>query len=117
MEASAGSAALAAVGQAMAGDLVTDDSASSISATLAGGSTLRGVIDRAALTLDATSSWTVTGTSRLTALADAAGFAGGAVGNIVGNGHTVTYDATLAGNADLAGATYTLAGGGQLLPE
>jgi hypothetical protein len=41
---------------------------------------------------------------------------GTSITNIVGNGHTVTYDATLAANSSLGGKTYSLANGGQLTP-
>ena len=115
--ANGGAATLTANDQALDGDLVTDDAVSSIAAVLENGSTLSGTIDQAALTLDASSQWTVTGTSRLTTLSDLPGLSGTAITNIKGNGHNVYYDATLDGNSYLAGATYTLSGGGQLLPQ
>jgi hypothetical protein len=110
-----GTATLAADGETLVGDLVTD-AISSIAATLANGTTLTGTIDTAALALDGTSTWTVTGSSHLTTLDDQAGIAGNTITNIVGNGNSVTYDATLAANGYLGGATYTLSGGGTLTP-
>lgn len=99
----------------LVGNLVTDD-ISSMNATLQNGSTLMGSIRSAALTLDGTSSWNVTGDSTLTSLSDPAGISGTSVTNIVGNGHTVTYDESLAANSALGGKSYTLAGGGTLVP-
>jgi hypothetical protein len=73
-----------------------------------------------ALTPDATSTWTVTADSTLTSLSGARisgpTSAGSTITNFVGNGHTVTYDATLAANGALGGGTYSLAGGGTLTP-
>lgn len=102
--------------ETLAGSLVTD-SISSIDATLKNGSSLTGAVNTAALTLDATSTWTVTANSALTSLSDNAGIAGSGITNIYGNGHTVTYDASLAANSPLGGKTFTLAGGGMLVPQ
>ena len=94
---------------------------SSVDLSLTNGSTLTGAInaDKAAksigLTLDGTSSWTVTANSHVTTLVGAV-VSGTSITNITGNGHTVTYDATASANAYLKGATYTLAGGGTLAP-
>ena len=115
-----GTAILTADGQALAGDLVAD-AISSITAMLKDGSTLTGSIDAAdtakaaSLTLDASSTWTVTADSHLAGLTGAV-ISGTAITNVVGNGHTVTYDATLAANSSLGGKTYSLANGGQLTP-
>lgn len=57
------------------------------------------------------------GDSSLTTLSDAAGISGSTITNIVGNGHTVTYQSSLSGNSSLGGKTYTLSGGGQLVPR
>ena len=59
----------------------------------------------------------MTADSTLTALTDTNGIAGSSVTNIIGNGHTVTYDASLAANSSLAGKTYSLANGGTLEPK
>ncbi len=114
-----GRAVLTAVGQTLIGDL-TADAISTITATLQNGSTLTGAIDAAGaaqevnLTLDASSTWTVTADSHLTCLSDPDGISGGAVTNIIGNGHTVTYDASACPALDAK--TYTLSGGGELKP-
>lgn len=113
--ANGGHAILEANGQVLAGDVLADR-ISSASVSLADGSSLTGSITNAALALDATSTWTVTADSVLTTLADADGLAGTTLTNIVGDGHTVTYDASLAENAWLAGGSYQLSGGGTLTP-
>jgi hypothetical protein len=97
------------------GSLVSDEY-SAITAVLQNGTTLTGAIDTAALSLDATSSWNVTADSTLSTLADSAGISGTTITNIIGNGHAVTYDASLAGNSALGGGTFTLVNGGTLTP-
>ena len=72
-----------------------------------------GTAKTAAVALDATSTWTVTADSHVTALTGAV-ISGSSITNIVGNGHTVTYDS--ASSPELGGKTYTLAGGGTLTP-
>ena len=67
------------------------------------------------ITLDASSRWTVTGDSHVTTLSDSAGISGTTVKNVVGNGHTVYYDSSA--NPGLGAKTYTLSGGGTLVPE
>lgn len=99
--------------ESLAGDVLADNG-SSVAVNLKNGSTLAGSINWASLTLDATSTWNVTGDSVLTDLSGTAGFSGTTVSNIIGNGHTVTYDASLATNSALGGKTYTLANGGNL---
>jgi len=111
-----GNAVFTADGETLAGDLVAD-AGCSVRATLQNGTTLAGAIKDAALTIDATSKWTVTADSTLTTLTDAGGVSGLSISNIVGNGHNVHYDAGLAANKWLEGKTYTLSGGGQLLPK
>ena len=102
-------------GETLIGNVVTD-ATSTAATTLSGGSTLTGTIDKSALTLDSSSTWKVTGNSVLTTVSDTGGIAGGSITNIVGNGHTVTYDPSLAANSALGGKTYSLAGGGELVP-
>jgi hypothetical protein len=97
------------------GNLLT--ASSTIAATLQNSSSLTGSINSAAVTLDATSMWTVTANSVLTTLSDASGISGTSVANIYGNGHTVYYDSSLSGNSYLGGLTYTLNGGGYLQPK
>jgi len=111
-----GTVTFTADNETLTGSLVTD-STSSIAATLRNGSSLTGAINSAALNLDATSTWAVTGDSALTSLSDAGGISGTTITNIIGNGHTVTYDKSLAGNSALRGNTYTLVNGGTLTPE
>jgi hypothetical protein len=99
---------------------VNADEISTVSLTLQNGSTLNGAIDsankakQASLTLDASSTWTLTADSYLTVLSDEKGISGSAVTNITGNGHTLYYDPSL--NAYLNGKTYGLNGGGTLKP-
>jgi len=108
-----------ATGTALAGDVIVD-SISTASMTLSSASSLTGTINNAktgsvvGLTLDATSKWTVTGTSYLTTLSDAAAISGTSITNIVGNGNIVYYSS--ANNSSLGGLTYTLSGGGYLEP-
>lgn len=78
-------------------------------------SSLTGAVNGAALTLGANSKWIVTGDSVLTSLKNEGGISGTSIANIVGNGHTVTYDKEL--SEDLGGKTYTLTGGGKLVPK
>jgi hypothetical protein len=98
------------------------DSISSITATLQSGSSLTGGVnaentaEAVSLSLDATSKWTVTADSHLTVLTDAAGISGSMITNIIGNGHTVYYDAANSANSALGGKTYSLVNGGQLTP-
>lgn len=110
-----GTVTFTADNEKLTGNLVTD-SISSIAATLKNGSSLTGSINSAALTLDSTSTWMVTGNSALTTLTDMGGISGTSITNIYGNGYTVTYEASLAGNSALGGKTYLLANGGTLVP-
>jgi hypothetical protein len=66
------------------------------------------------LSLDASSTWTVTADSYLTCLSDADGISGSNISNINGNGHTVHYDPSAC--AALNGQMYTLNGSGALKP-
>jgi hypothetical protein len=101
------------------GDMTADE-ISTITATLQNSSALTGTINAAKmakainLTLDASSTWSVTADSTLTCLSDADGISGTTITNITGNGHTVTYDASAC--SALGGKTYTLNGGGELKP-
>ena len=105
--------------QTLAGDLVAD-SISTLDVTLQNGSALTGSINPdntaqvANLTLDATSTWTVTADSHLTCLDNPDGIIAGEVTNIIGNGFTVTYDSDVCTALD--GQTVTLTGGGSLQP-
>jgi hypothetical protein len=105
--------------QALAGDLVADN-LSSITLTLQKDSTWTGTIngDHTAkfthLTMDATTSWYVTGDSYLTCLTDPDEIFETIVANITGNGYTVYYEASACPN--LHGRTYPLIAGGSLKP-
>ncbi len=100
---------------ALSGSIVSD-TISSITASLKNGTRYSGTINKAALTLDASSQWTVTGNSVLTSLEDTGGITGTSITNIIGNGYTVSYDQSLAANKVLAGKTYSLKNGGFLRP-
>ena len=109
---------LTANGQTLVGDMVVD-AISSIDVTLQNASSLTGALNTAntgtlSLTLDASSTWTVTADSYLTSLCDADGISGTTVTNIIGNGYTVYYVASAC--PELGGLTYTLSGGGTLQP-
>lgn len=106
-----GQAILNAVAQKLAGDLVAEPTCS-ILVNLQKGSALAGGATNAGITLDSSSHWNVTKDSSLTSLVTAGG-----VGNIIGNGHKVTYQANLPANKWLGGKTFTLAKGGTLAPK
>jgi uncharacterized protein (TIGR03437 family) len=112
---SSGSAQFTADGETLAGNIVAD-STSNATATLQNGTTLNGVVTNAALTIDSTSTWNVTGNSTVTALSDPSGISGSSITNIAGNGYNIFYDATLSVNAALSGRTFSLRKGGLLLP-
>lgn len=99
-------------GETLAGALDAD-STSSLAVELSGGTVLTGAIDHASVTLDSSSRWIVTADSSLTSLSDVA-ISGSKITNIVGDGHTVTYDT--GDDPALDGKTYTLSGGGELAP-
>ena len=93
--------------QTLVGNIVTDDTISTISVALKNGSKLTGSINTAALSLDESSTWTVTAVSYLTSLNDSAVISGSAIANIIGNGFNVYYDASLAANSALGGRHIT----------
>ena len=111
----AGTVTLGLARETLTGSLLTQG-AGTITASFKDGTTLTGLINKAAVTLDSTSTWRVTGNSALTSMSDPSGVTGTSITNIIGNGHTVTYDASLAANKRLANKTYALASGGQLKP-
>ena len=114
-----GTVVLVADAQTLSGDLAADN-ISSISVTLQNGSSLTGAINaentanEINLILDSSSTWTVTADSYLSFLTDPDGISGTSITNIIGNGYTVYYNATLC--TELGGQTYTLSGGGTLAP-
>lgn len=117
-----GTAILTADGQTLNGDLVADN-ISTLTLTLQNGSTLKGSINAddkaksANLTLDASSTLALTADSYLTSLSDASGISGSSITNIIGNGHTLYYDASNSANSALSSQTYSLVNGGQLTPK
>lgn len=113
--ANGGHAHLTAIDQVLKGN-VTVDSISSADLTLRNGASLIGAIQKASLTLEATAKWSVTEDSVVTSLVGAK-VNGSRIPNIVGNGHRITYDASLPANSYLKGATYKLAQGGELAPK
>ena len=119
---SSSSATLTISNDSLAGNIVADHT-SSVTMSLATGSNLIGAINTSniaksiALTIDATSSWTLTANSYVNSLSDANGISGTTVSNIKGNGYNVYYDASLSANSALASKTYTLVNGGVLAPK
>ena len=111
-----GNVTMTAEDQTLEGD-ITADSISTVSLTLSN-STLSSAVNGGnsakslSLTLDAGSTWNVTGTSYLTAFTNA----DADCSNIQSNGYTVYYDAGSSANAWLNGATLSLPGGGSLAP-
>jgi hypothetical protein len=97
------------------------DSYSKANTSILTGATLVGSINNAntalltTLTMDASSSWTLTGNSYINGLITDPGISGTSVSNITGNGYNVYYKTST--NTALGGSTYTLQGGGYLLPE
>lgn len=97
---------------------VNADAISSVDLTLKNNSTLKGALNHdktaslMALTLDASSTVTLTADSYVTTLTDAdASFA-----NIISGGFNLYYDSSNAKNSYLEGKTITLSGGGVLAP-
>ncbi len=108
-----GNASLTTHNQILTGDFVTDV-ISSIALSLQDGSKFTGkTTSNVDVVLDASSTWTLTADTRVGKLTDAT-IAGDSVPNIIGNGHTLSYDARH--NPALGGKTYQLAGGGALTP-
>jgi hypothetical protein len=110
----ASTAVLNATQEALSGT-VSADATSTAAVNLAGHSVWTGTAGSVALSLAGGSRWIVTGDSTLTSVTGLR-ISGGTVEGIVGEGHTVTYDASLAANAALGGKTYALPGGGSLEP-
>jgi hypothetical protein len=112
---SSSAAILTAEGETLNGNLVATGG-STITAALQNSTSLTGMINAAALSLDATSTWTLAGNSILTTVTDPSGISGLSVTNITGNGFSAHYDSTLPGNLYLGGKTYSLVNGGYLTP-
>jgi len=112
---SSSTASFTANGETLTGNFQAD-ATSTLTATLQNGTSLTGSAQKTSITIDATSSWTVTGNSVMTAVIDPGGISGSTVTNIIGNGHNVHYDSGLAGNQYLGGLIYSLVNGGVLTP-
>lgn len=103
--------------QTLPGD-ITCDKISTITAKLQNSTALKGSINTAntaksmALSLDKSSSWNVTGTSYMTSLTDD----DTTLANITDNGNTIYYNSSSSASSWLGGKTYTLSGGGKLMP-
>jgi hypothetical protein len=103
--------------------LIHIDASSEAYITLEDTSSFTGAINKsntakiAKLTIDTSSSWTLTANSHLTSISNSNGISGTAVTNIIGNGYNVYYDASNSGNSYLRELTYSLVNGGYLLPE
>jgi hypothetical protein len=69
-------------------------------------------IQNVSLTLGNTSKWIVEGTSYISILTDE----DATLSNIIDNGNTIYYDSSDDANNWLGGKTYTLSGGGKLIP-
>jgi len=110
----AGKATFTADHETLTGDLITGWTGT-ITASLMH-SKLTSSINKAGLTLDTASVWTMTGNSTLISSGDPSAVSAHTITNIIGNGHTVTYDPSLSGNKWLAGEAYALTGGGKLAP-
>jgi hypothetical protein len=115
-----GYATINADDQVLKGSVVADKISTAV-VNLEDGSELTGAVNAAntaagaTLRLEGPSLWTVTADSYLTVLQDSAGISGNTVTNIVGNGHTVHYVAK--DNPGLGDRTYSLADGGELVPD
>lgn len=101
--------------EALNGSIIAN-SISSITAVLSNNTTYTGAINTSnaltniSLSLDKTSHWNVTGTSYVGALTDS----DTTFSNIKDNGNTIYYNSSA--NTALKGKTYTLQGGGKLVP-
>lgn len=97
---------------------INADAISTVKMTLKNNSALTGGINSdhtakfMALTLDESSSWNVSADSYISTLTDA----DADLSNIIDNGHNVYYDAAQSANSWLEEKTYTLSGGGKLMP-
>ena len=108
-------------GEILTGNIVVDD-ISSVAVSLKNNSSFTGSINSANtagsadLTLDETSTCTVTADSYINSLNDTGGISDSTVNNITGNGYNIYYDASLSANSILGNKTYSLNNGGELIP-
>lgn len=112
---SGSTASLSADGETLTGDLYAD-ATSTLNITLKNSTSLHGSVQNAGISLDATSSWTLTGNSILTTFVDPSGVSGTSITNVTGNGYSIHYDSSLTANQYLGGKVYSLVNGGFLTP-
>jgi len=115
---SPGSTTITVSASAIHGDIQLQNDGVAPSLTLKDSSTYQGRINGGALTLDASSKWTLpdgAGSTMIGKLTDADAISGDSVTNIVGNGSDVLYDPAV--NPSLGGKSYGLVGGGHLKPK
>jgi hypothetical protein len=109
-------------GQTLSG-LIHVDANSTLYDTLYNSSKFTGAINNSdaaklvSLVMDASSTWTLTKDSHLTIIINSAGISGSTVTNITGNGYNAYYNSSNSANSYLNAGTYSLVGGGYLLPE
>jgi len=114
-----GEAIVSADGQTLAGKFIADGY-SLLMLTLQNGSKFTGAFNNektafmANISLDASSTWTLTADSYISTFDNASGISGTTISNITGNGHNLYYLSSI--NSDLGGKTYTLVNGGELRP-
>lgn len=112
---SGSTATLSADGETLIGKLYAD-ATSTLNVTLKNNTTLQGSAQKTGITIDASSSWTLTGNSILTTFIDPSGISGTTITNVTGNGYSIHYDSTLTANQYLGGKVYSLVNGGVLTP-
>jgi hypothetical protein len=112
---SSSTASLTADGETLSGILYAD-ATSTLNVTLKNSTTLQGKAQKTGITMDASSSWTLTGNSILTTFIDPSGVSGTTITNVTGNGYSIHYDSSLTANQYLGGKVYSLVNGGVLTP-
>lgn len=116
--ANGGNVTVVASKQTLVGDMAVD-AVSVLALSLKDTSSLTGAVNstktgkNVAVTLDGTSTWSLSADSYVTTLAGAS-ISGTTVSNITGNSHNLYYKSD--SNSNLGGKAYSLLGGGQLLP-
>jgi hypothetical protein len=105
--------------QILTGTIVVDQ-ASTLALRLMNGSAFKGSINtdhtgkEVSVSLDATSTWNVTGDSYISSMIFPEESSEKHIGNIIGNGHTIFYDSSKC--PELKGGSYELQNGGELKP-
>ena len=113
-----GNVVFTASSQALSGNIICDN-VSTVNFTLNNASAYTGTINgncagkEVTVTIDANSTWNVTGDSYITAFTDSLT----GLNNIKDNGHNIYYDSSNAADKWLDGKTITLSGGGKLTPD